>query len=100
MGEAEIHIIRKCAWRLIPFLIACYFVCILDRGNVGVAALTMNQDLGLSATTFGIGAGIFFVPYFLFEVPSNLALARFGARLWIARITFTWGVVSAANAFV
>ncbi len=81
-------------------LIACYFVAILDRGNVAVAALTMNQDLGLSASAFGLAAGIFFIPYFLFEVPSNLALQRFGARLWIARIMITWGIISALNAFV
>ena len=75
-----------------PFLIVCYFVAYLDRVNVSFAALTMNKDLGLSATAYGLGAGIFFLSYFLFEVPSNLVLERFGARRWIARIMFTWGL--------
>jgi ACS family tartrate transporter-like MFS transporter len=100
MDELEARTVAKAARRLIPFLILAYFACILDRGNVGVAALTMNADLGLNAAAFGLGAGIFFIPYFLCEVPSNLALQRFGARIWIARITITWGIVSAANAFV
>ena len=86
--------------RLLPLLILCYFFNILDRGNVGLAALTMNRDLGLSATAFGFGAGVFFLPYFIFEVPSNLALRRFGARRWIARILVTWGLVATATAFV
>jgi ACS family tartrate transporter-like MFS transporter len=88
------------AWRLLPFLCFVYFVAYLDRVNVGFAALTMNADLGLSPTQFGIGAGIFFVSYFIFEIPSNFALQRFGARLWIARIMVTWGIVSVAMAFV
>ncbi len=100
MDEIETRTVRKTARRLIPFLILTYFVCILDRGNVGVAALTMNSALGLSAAAFGLGAGIFFVPYFLCEVPSSLALQHYGARVWIARITITWGVVSALNGFV
>ena len=83
-----------------PFLIVCYFVAYLDRVNVSFAALTMNKDLGLSASAFGFGAGIFFLAYFLFEVPSNLFLERVGARKWIARIMFTWGVLSGAMAFV
>lgn len=80
--------------RLVPLLGACFFVSIIDRTNVSVAALTMNTDLGLSAAAYGFGAGIFFVAYFLFELPSNLALERFGARRWLARIMVTWGIVS------
>ena len=78
----------------------CYFVAYLDRVNVGFAALTMNKDLGLSASAFGFGAGIFFLAYFLFEVPSNLFLERVGARKWIARIMFSWGLISGATAFI
>jgi len=100
MDEIERRIVSKLTRRLVPLLIACYFVAILDRGNVAVAALTMNHDLGLSATAFGLAAGIVFLPYFLFELPSNLALQRFGARLWIARIMITWGIISGLNAFV
>jgi MFS transporter, ACS family, tartrate transporter len=91
---------RKAAWRLVPFLGLCYFVAFLDRVNVGFAALTMNADIGLSATAYGIGAGIFFIGYTIFEVPSNLALQRFGARRWIARIMVTWGLLSMMMAFV
>jgi ACS family tartrate transporter-like MFS transporter len=98
-GE-ERAIIRKVAWRLLPFLCLIYFVAYLDRVNIGFAALTMNADLGLSATQYGFGAGIFFWSYFLFEVPSNFALQRFGARVWIARIMVTWGLISVAMAFV
>ena len=83
-----------------PLMLAAYCVAYIDRANVAVAALTMNKALGLSAFTYGLGAGIFFVGYFIFEIPSNLMLARVGARLWIARIMFTWGLLSAACAFV
>ena len=88
------------ARRLIPFLFLLYVVAYLDRVNVGFAALDMNRDLGFSAAVYGLGSGIFFVSYTLLEVPSNLMLARVGAGLWIARIMLTWGVVSAAMAFV
>src|SRR5881396_1632095 len=98
METLEQHVIPKVFRRVVPFLIICYFVSFLDRVNVGFAALQMNQDLGLSATAFGVGAGLFFLTYFLFEVPSNLLLVRFGARRWIARIMVTWGLVSAATA--
>ena len=91
---------RSCRGGLLPFLVLCYFVAYLDRVNVSFAALTMNKDLGLSATAYGLGAGIFFFSYFVFEVPSNLALERFGARQWIARIMFTWGMLSGAMVFV
>ena len=91
---------RRVAWRLMPILMLGYFAAFLDRVNVGFAALTMNEALGLSPRAFGLGAGLFFLGYFLFEIPSNLILARIGARRWIARILLTWGVVSALNAFV
>ena len=91
---------RKMMRRILPFLFLCYVVSYLDRVNVGFAALTMNKDIGLSATAFGIGAGLFFFGYFAAEIPSNLIMMRVGARLWIARIMITWGLVSAATAFV
>ncbi|MDT8275901.1 MFS transporter, partial [Roseomonas mucosa] len=100
MASVEQRTMRKVAWRLIPFLIVCYFISYLDRVNVGFAGPAMRAELGLSATAFGTAAGIFFLAYFVFEVPSNLALNRFGARLWIARIMFTWGLLSGAQAFV
>ncbi|MGO8914207.1 MAG: MFS transporter [Bradyrhizobium sp.] len=92
--------LRKAAYRLVPVLTVAYVFNYLDRTVVGFAALTMNRDIGLTATQFGVGAGMFFVTYCLFEIPSNLALYRFGARFWIARIMITWGFVSAATAFV
>jgi D-galactonate transporter len=100
MLAVEIRTIAKVSRRLVPFLIVCYFVAYLDRVNVGFAALTMNQDLGLSQTAFGFGAGIFFIAYFIFEVPSNLLLERFGARKWIARIMLSWGILSGTMAFI
>ena len=100
MEALEQRTVAKVSSRLVPFLILCYFVAYLDRVNVSFAALTMNKDVGLSASSFGFGAGIFFLAYFLFEVPSNLFLERFGARKWIARIMFTWGLLSGAMAFV
>jgi D-galactonate transporter len=96
----EARTIRRVSARLVPFLIVCYLVAYLDRVNVGFAALTMNKDLGISATAYGLGAGIFFFTYFIFEVPSNLFLERFGARKWIARIMLTWGILSGAMAFI
>ena len=100
MASLEERTMRKVTARLVPFLIVCYFVAYLDRVNVGFAGLTMRNDLGLSATAFGLASGIFFIAYFFFEVPSNLLLHRFGARKWIARIMFTWGVISGATAFI
>src|ERR1700710_1850831 len=100
MDTLENRTIAKVSRRLVPFLIVCYFVAYLDRVNVGFAALTMNQDLGLSQTAFGFGAGVFFLAYFIFEVPSNLLLERFGARKWIARIMLTWGLLSGLMAFI
>src|SRR5258706_5660953 len=99
MHPVEVRTIAKVARRLVPFLIVCYFIAYLDRVNVGFAALTMNQDLGLSQTAFGFGAGIFFIAYFIFEVPCNLLLERFSARKWIARIMLSWGIISGMMAF-
>src|ERR1700732_1150929 len=96
----ESETMQRVGRRLIPLLMVCYFAAYLDRVNVGFAALTMNQSLGLSAEIFGIGSGIFFLGYFLFEVPSNLIMSKVGARRWIARILLTWGVISGATAFV
>jgi MFS transporter, ACS family, tartrate transporter len=87
-------------WRLVPYLLLLYVVAWFDRVNIGFAALQMNADLGFSSTVYGLGAGIFFAGYALFEVPSNLILARVGARRWIARIMVTWGVLSVAMMFV
>ena len=96
----ETSTIRAISWRLIPFLILAYFLAYLDRVNLGFAALTMNADLKFSPTVFAWGAGIFFIGYFIFEVPSNLALEKFGASRWIARIMVTWGIISALMAAV
>jgi MFS transporter, ACS family, tartrate transporter len=93
-------VLKKIAWRFVPLLTLAYVVNYLDRTNISVAALTMNKDLGLTATQFGVGGGILFIGYTVFEIPSNLALYRFGARRWIARIMITWGLVSAATALV
>jgi ACS family tartrate transporter-like MFS transporter len=98
MTTEERAVFRKIAWRLLPFLALCQMFAFLDRGNVGFAALTMRADLGLSATAYGLGAGIFFIGYFFCEVPSNLMLLRFGPRRWIARIMISWGLISAATA--
>jgi MFS transporter, ACS family, tartrate transporter len=100
VDSVEKSTVRKVYWRLLPLAILTYFLCYLDRINVGFAALTMNKDLGLDAATYGMAAGAFFWGYFLFEVPSNLILDKVGARLWIARIMVTWGLLSGATAFV
>ena len=92
--------LRKVRRRLIPFLFLLYVVAYLDRVNVGFAAIDMYRDLGFSAAVYGFGAGVFFVGYVLCEVPSNLILVRVGARLWIARIMITWGIISVAMMFV
>jgi ACS family tartrate transporter-like MFS transporter len=106
MSEIATHVsgveqraIRKVTWRLIPFLMLLYFVAFLDRINVGFAALTMNQDVGLTAQMFGLGSGIFFLGCFVFEVPSTVILHKVGARFWIGRVIFSWGLVSLAMAF-
>ena len=96
----ERAVVAKVTWRLIPFMFVLYIVAYLDRINVGFAALQMNQDLGLSPAVYGFGAGIFFLGYFLFEIPSNLILQRVGARVWIARILITWGIIASATMLV
>ncbi len=96
----EDAVFRKVMWRLVPFLILCYVVSYLDRVNVGFAKIQMSSDLGFSEAAYGLGAGLFFIGYFTFEVPSNVLLQRFGARIWIARIMITWGLVSASFMFV
>ncbi|KGT95173.1 MFS transporter permease [Erwinia typographi] len=93
-------IYRKITWKLIPFLCLCYLAAYLDRINIGLAKLQMASDLSLSETAFGLGAGLFFVGYILFEVPSNLILQRVGAKIWIARIMITWGLLSTATLLV
>src|SRR5258708_32233724 len=96
-GSASDDAVRTAAWHVIPLLAVGYIVSYIDRANVGFAALTMNRDLGLSATQFGFAAGTFYFGYVLFEVPSNLALRRFGARRWLARIMISWGVAAAGT---
>jgi ACS family tartrate transporter-like MFS transporter len=99
-AELETRALRKVTLRIVPFVMLLYFIAFIDRVNIGFAALTMNKDLGFSPTVFGVGAGIFFLGYFLFEVPSNLVLYKVGARIWIARVMITWGLISGAMAFV
>ncbi|SOY77528.1 putative tartrate transporter [Cupriavidus taiwanensis] len=107
MAPNELHahvnpdeVIRKCARRIVPLALFGFFLCYLDRSNVGMASLTMNADLGITPAMYGWGVGLFFWGYCLFEVPSNIALARFGARVWIARIMVMWGAASLAMAWV
>src|ERR1700754_539817 len=92
--------IRKAFRRLVPCLVILYVVAYIDRINVGFAALSMNEDLGLTAAMFGFASTAFYISYSLFEVPSNMMLARFGARVWIPRIMITWGIASTATMFV
>jgi D-galactonate transporter len=96
----ENAVFRKVSLRIVPFLMLCYVISYLDRVNVGFAKLQMSSDLGFSETAYGLGAGLFFIGYFLFEVPSNMLLQKLGAKIWIARIMITWGLVSAAFMFV
>ena len=98
--QLEASTMRRVSWRLMPFLLLAYIICYIDRVNVGFAALQMNKAVGIDPKSYGLGAGIFFIGYFIFEVPSNLALERFGARTWIARIMISWGIVSAAFALI
>ncbi len=97
LSENEVY--KKVTWRLLPFIGVCYLVAYLDRVNVGFAKLQMLSDLGMSEAAYGFGAGIFFVGYLLFEVPSNLILHRVGAKTWLARIMITWGIISGAMAY-
>src|SRR5215469_18777673 len=101
-GESafEAQTYSKVAWRLLPFLFACYVFAYLDRVNVGFAKLQMLSDLKFSETIYGLGSGIFFIGYFIFEIPSNVILHRVGARVWIARIMISWGIISALTMFV
>lgn len=99
-SSLEEKTMRKAAWRLVPFLMVLYFIAFVDRINIGFAALTMNRDVGLTARIFGIGSGIFFLGYFVFEVPSTLILHRVGARFWVGRVMITWGMVSLMMAFI
>ncbi len=96
----ETRLFARASRRIIPVMIVLYTISFLDRVNVGFAALTMNQDLGFTAEIFGWGVGIFFIGYFIFEVPSNLVIEKLGARLWICRIMLTWGLISGAMAFI
>jgi MFS transporter, ACS family, tartrate transporter len=98
--DLERQTITRVARRLLPLLMACYFVAYLDRVNVGFASLTMNKALGFTSAVYGFGGGIFFLGYFIFEVPSNILLSKVGARVWIARILITWGIICACTAFV
>ncbi|WP_210510422.1 MFS transporter [Pantoea ananatis] len=99
-SDIEQQTVKRVIRRILPFLIVCYLIAIIDRGNIGMAALQMNEDLGLSKAVFGLASSLFFVGYFLFEVPSNLAMQKIGAKIWISRIMVTWGIVSVCTAFV
>ncbi|MFZ2469684.1 MAG: MFS transporter, partial [Parvibaculum sedimenti] len=96
----ERSLFARASRRIIPLMILLYMVSFLDRVNVGFAALTMNADLGFSPAVFGWGVGIFFIGYFIFEIPSNVVIEKVGARLWICRIMLTWGLISGAMAFI
>ena len=100
MTPIERQTIRKISWRMLPLIIAIYFIAYIDRTNVAFAAIAMNRDLGFTPYIYGWGAGMFFLGYFFFEVPSNVILHRVGARVWIARIMVTWGIVSGLMVFV
>src|ERR1700754_985738 len=98
--DIERQTIAKVSWRLLPLVAVAYCIAYIDRSNISDAALTMNKDLGFTAYLYGWGAGIFFFGYFLFEIPSNLILEKIGARIWIARIMITWGLISGLTAFI
>lgn len=98
--DIETRTTRKVFWRIVPFCFVLYIISYLDRANIGYAALEMNRELALTSEAFGFASGIFFIGYFLFEVPSNAMLTRFGARVWIARILVTWGIIACLTAFV
>lgn len=100
VAAIEKSTIRKITWRIVPFIMVLYLIAYIDRVNLGFAALTMKDDLGFSSSVLGLGAGIFFLGYFIFEVPSNAILHKVGARLWIARVMITWGFVAAGMAFI
>lgn len=100
VSPIEAETMRRVGWRIVPFLMLCYFIAFVDRVNAGFAALQMNKDIGLTAAAFGLGGGLFYITYVIFEIPSNLAMEKVGARLWIARIMISWGIVSAGMALV
>lgn len=99
-NDIEHITLRKITWRIVPFVMFAYFIAFFDRINIGFAALTMNQDLGFSSSVFGLGAGLFFVGYFITDVPSNVILQKVGPRIWLARIMISWGVIAACMMFV
>lgn len=92
--------LKKITWRIVPFVMFAYFIAFFDRINIGFAALTMNQDLGFSSTVFGLGAGMFFLGYFLTDIPSNVILQKVGPRIWLARIMISWGIIAGCMMFV
>lgn len=98
--DIEKQTLRKITWRIVPFIMILYLIAYIDRVNIGFAAITMKEDLGFTASILGFGAGIFFLGYFLFEVPSNIILHKVGARIWIARVMVTWGIIAGGMAFV
>lgn len=98
--DIEKRMLRKITWRIVPFIMILYLIAYIDRVNIGFAAITMKEDLGFTASILGFGAGIFFLGYFLFEVPSNIILHKVGARIWIARVMVTWGIIAGGMAFV
>ena len=98
--DKEQQLYRKVSWRIIPILLTAYILAYLDRVNIGFAKLQMLNDLHFNETIYGLGAGVFFIGYFLFEVPSNLIMSRVGARRWMARIMVSWGIISGCMMFV
>lgn len=98
--DIEKRTLRKITWRIVPFIMILYLIAYIDRVNIGLAVITMKEDLGFTASILGFGAGIFFLGYFLFEVPSNIILHKVGARIWIARVMVTWGIIAGGMAFV
>lgn len=98
--DIEKRTLRRITWRIVPFIMLLYLIAYIDRVNIGFAALTMKEDLGFTASILGFGAGIFFLGYFLFEVPSNVILHKVGARIWIARVMVTWGLIAGGMAFI
>ena len=98
--DIEKRTLRKITWRIVPFIMILYLIAYIDRVNIGFAAITMKEDLGFTASILGFGAGVFFLGYFLFEVPSNIILHKVGARIWIARVMVTWGIIAGGMAFV
>ena len=98
--DIEKRTLRRITWRIVPFIMILYLIAYIDRVNIGFAAITMKEDLGFTASILGFGAGIFFLGYFLFEVPSNIILHKVGARIWIARVMVTWGIIAGGMAFV